>query len=65
MSVEKSYKQLETELQELLSRVETADYDELETLIGDYEQGMKLIKLLETRLITAKNKITKIKLKEK
>ena len=65
MSVEKSYKQLESELQMLVERVEGADYDELDLLLADYEKGIKLIKLLETRLETAKNRISKIKLKEK
>ncbi len=65
MNKEKSYKELESELQKLLSRVENADYDELELLLADYEQGIKLIKQLEKKLETAKNKISKIKLKEK
>ena len=64
MSADKSYKELESELQKLLSRVENADYDELELLRADYEKGIEIIGQLENRLATAKNKINKIKLKE-
>ena len=57
---QKSYKMLETELNEVLQRVEHADYEELDELLADYEQGKKLIAELEKRLETAKNAITNV-----
>ncbi len=59
MSEKQSYKQLEAKLQEILERVENATYDDLDTLIEDYNSGMKLIAELETKLKTAKNTIKK------
>lgn len=56
---QKSYKELEAELHEVLDRVEHADYDELDTLLKDYDTGKKLIAELQKRLDTAKNNITK------
>ena len=60
MSKEKSFKQLEQELDEVLQRVESANYDELDDLLKDYETGKKLIELLEKKLQTAKNSIKKV-----
>ena len=61
MTVKKSFKMLENELDSIMERIETASYDELDDLLKDYEAGKKLIAELEKRLETAKNKITKAK----
>lgn len=60
MSQEKSYRQLEEELEEILERVEHVNYDELDDLLKDYDAGKKLIAQLEERLKTAKNSIKKV-----
>ncbi len=57
---ERSYKQLEAELAEVLDRVEHADYDELDDLLADYDKGKKIITELEKRLDSAKNTIKKV-----
>ncbi len=57
----KSYKQLEQELNEVLSRVESGSYDEIDELLKDYEKGMAIANLLEEKLKTAKNTIIKVK----
>jgi exodeoxyribonuclease VII small subunit len=56
----KSYKELETELSEVLDRVESQSYDELDSLLKDYEKGIKLIGELQEKLETAKNSIRKV-----
>ena len=61
MTVKKSFKTLESELDSIMERIETASYEELDDLLKDYEAGKKLIAELEKRLETAKNKITKAK----
>jgi len=60
MKNEKSYSQLENELHVILSKVENESYDELDDLLKDYDNGMKLITELEQKLKNAKNSITKI-----
>ena len=57
MSKEKSYRDLEKELSEVLDRVESESYDELDDLLKDYDKGMKLIGDLQEKLETAKNSI--------
>jgi exodeoxyribonuclease VII small subunit len=57
---EPSYKELETKLSEVLSRVEHESYDELDDLLKDYEIGMKLIDELQKKLETAKNSVKKV-----
>jgi exonuclease VII small subunit len=59
MADKQSYKELETKLHEVLDRVESSSYDDLDSLIADYNSGMKLIADLESRLKTAKNTIKK------
>ncbi len=61
MASEKTFKQLEQELDEILERVESAAYDELDDLLKDYETGKKLIEQLEKKLKSAKNSIKKVK----
>ena len=60
MSKEKSYRDLEKELSEVLDRVESESYDELDSLLKDYDKGMKLISELQKKLETAKNSIKKV-----
>jgi len=59
MADTKSYRNLEEELNTVLERVEHASYDELDELLKDYNQGMKLIEQLEEKLASAKNTIKK------
>lgn len=61
MSKEKTYKQLEVELSEVLERVENGSYDELDMLLKDYGLGIKIVEELEEKLKTAKNTIKKVK----
>jgi exodeoxyribonuclease VII small subunit len=58
-SKEKSYRELQDELATILERVEHASYEELDELLKDYDQGMKLVASLEKKLATAKNSIKK------
>ena len=57
----KSFKQLESELEQILQKVESSSYDELDDLLQDYESGKKMIAELEARLEKAKNTIVKAK----
>jgi len=57
----KSYKQLEDELHSILERVEHGSYDELDELLKDYDEGIKLIEEMQKKLKTAKNTIKKAK----
>jgi exodeoxyribonuclease VII small subunit len=61
MQKEQSYKELETELNKVLDRVEHGSYDELDDLLKDYDTGMKLIASLQNKLETAKNSVKKVK----
>ena len=61
MPNEKTYKQLEQELSKILDRVENAEYDELDDLLKDYDQGTELIAKLQKKLETAKNTVKKVK----
>lgn len=61
MSKEKTYKELEKELSEVIERVENGSYDELDVLLADYEQGIEIIEALEKKLKSAKNTIKKVK----
>ena len=58
---EKSYKEIESELHELLDRVEHDSYEELDSLLQDYDKGTKLIADLQARLMKAKNSVIKVK----
>lgn len=60
MASEKNYKQLREELDSILAwfSEDSVDIDEAAT---KYQQGIKVIKQLETYLKTAENKITRLK----
>ena len=60
MSKEKSFKNLEQELDGVLARVEAGEYEELDELLADHKKGSELIELLEKKLETAKNSITTV-----
>lgn len=60
MSKEQSYKEIEAELKLVLDRVEHDSYDELDDLLKDYDKGMKLIELLQSKLEKAKNTVKKV-----
>ena len=57
--VKKSYKQLQAELDEVLSKLQSAELD-IDEALGLYKQGQSLLKTLEDYLKNAKNEITKI-----
>ena len=57
---DKTFKQLEDELQAVLERVEHAEYDELDELLSDYKQGKQLISELEKRLESATIEVNKV-----
>jgi exodeoxyribonuclease VII small subunit len=65
MKKEQSYKEIELELQEVLSRVEHDSYEELDDLLKDYDKGMNLIAQLQEKLEKAKNSIKKVSTKQK
>lgn len=58
---QKTYKQLQAELDDVLEGIQSEELD-VEEAIKLYEQGEKLIRELETYLKTAENKIKKLKL---
>ena len=60
MSKDKTYRELEKELSEVIDRVEGESYDELDSLLKDYDKGMMLIAELQKKLETAKNSIKKV-----
>jgi len=55
-----TYKELESELHRLLDRIEHDSYDELDSLLKDYDKGMKLIADLQAKLEKAKNSVKKV-----
>jgi exonuclease VII small subunit len=60
MSKDKTYKQLEEELNTVLERVEHESYEELDLLLADYDKGIELIAQLQEKLENAKNSIKKV-----
>ena len=59
---DKSYTELKHELDEVLDSLQSDDID-VDDALRSYERGMELVKLLEAKLKTAENKITKLKQK--
>jgi len=55
-----NYQELTNDLNSILSDLQSGELP-LDAAITQYEEGMKLIKKMETQLKTAENKITKIK----
>ncbi len=59
MSEQKTYRQMRSELDEIMTNLHTSDLD-IDHAIKQYEQGMKLIKELEAYLKKAELKIKKV-----
>ncbi len=57
---EKTYKQLQAELDELMSRLDDNDLD-VDAAIETYEKATKLITQLKEHLKKAENKLSKVK----
>ena len=55
----KTYQQLNTELQEILAKLQESDVD-IDLALKLYERGQDLIKTIDKYLTTAKNNITKV-----
>ena len=56
----KTYAQLESELSDVMHRIESADYEDLDQLLKDYDSGTAIINELEKKLKSAKTKITQV-----
>lgn len=54
------YKELNTELEEILAQLQASDTD-VDEAVKLYERGMAITKELETYLKTAENKVRKVK----
>mgnify|MGYP001019077657 CR=1 FL=1 len=59
---EKSFRQMQEELDQILMKMQSADGD-IDESIKSYEDGLKLIQQMEEYLSQAENKIKKIKAK--
>ena len=59
MSEKKDYRALSTQLDAVLDQLQASDVD-IDKAVKLYDQGMKIIKELETYLKDAENKVTKI-----
>ncbi len=55
-----NYRQLNAELDQLLSELESAELD-IDGALVKYQRGMEIVQQLERYLKTAENKVTKIK----
>lgn len=60
MRKSKTYKELKSELDEIMQWFESDDVD-VDKAIVKYEQGIKLVKELEAYLKTAENSVKKIR----
>lgn len=61
MPVQKTYKQLQDELQVILDRFEHATHEDVDALLKDYEAGKLLIAQLEKQLEQAELTLKKVK----
>lgn len=59
MSKEKSYRELNDELDGIISRLQSSDLD-VDQVVKEYEKASVLVKQLEAYLKSASNKITKV-----
>lgn len=57
---EQTFRELEAELEVVLTRVEQAEYEELDELLKDYGAAKQLIDKLEEKLTAAKSTIKKV-----
>lgn len=60
MAKEINYRELSTELDEILGKLQSGDLD-IDEALKLYERGMVIVKDLESYLKDAENKVTKIK----
>ncbi len=60
MAKEFNYQQLSQQLESILNDLQNGNLD-IDDAIKQYEQGMKIVKQLQTYLKEADNKVTKIK----
>lgn len=60
MTLKKSYRELQAELDKVLDELQSAELD-IDKATGLYKEGQRLIKKLEDYLQTAKNEIEHIK----
>lgn len=59
MTHNKSYKQMQTELDEIMNQLQSTELD-IDKALELYKSGEKLIKSLDNYLKTAKNSVTKL-----
>lgn len=57
---EKTYQELQAELDEILLALQASELD-ADAAVQLYEAGLKLVKQLETKLASAENRVTKLK----
>lgn len=57
---EKSYRELQAELDEIMAKLQAADVD-VDEATGLYERGMHIVKDLERHISAAENTVKKIK----
>jgi len=60
MTTKQSYRELQTQLDEVLGQLQSAELD-IDKALDLYKQGQKLIEQLEDYLKNAKNEIVQIK----
>lgn len=60
MAIKKTYRELQSELDEVLVELQSAELD-IDKALELYKQGQKLIEQLEDYLQNAKNEITELK----
>ena len=60
MATKKSYKQLQTELDSVLSQLQSSELD-IDSALNLYKEGQKLVGQLEEYLKSAKNEIEHLK----
>lgn len=60
MADKQTYRELQAKLDAVLAELQAEDVD-VDTALGKYQEGLKLIELLETRLKVAKNSVRELK----
>ena len=63
MSNQKSYRQLNEELETVISKLQSSDLD-VDEVISEYQKGIELVKELEKYLKNAQNKVVKLTKKD-
>lgn len=60
MKTNKTFRQLEAELETIMQRIEQAAYEDLDDLLKDHDAGMKLLDAMQTRLTQAGNTVKRV-----